>query len=42
VKKGQREGVARPEGFEFPTLCFEGKCPIHLSYRRALHLSERL
>jgi hypothetical protein len=26
--------VARPEGLEPPTLCFEGRCSIQLSYRR--------
>jgi hypothetical protein len=28
--------VARPEGLEPPTLCFEGRCSIQLSYRRCL------
>ena len=27
----------RPEGLEPPTLCFEGKCSIHLSYRRVFN-----
>ena len=27
--------VARPEGFEPPTLCLEGRRSIHLSYGRA-------
>ena len=26
--------VARPERFELPTLCFEGRCSIRLSYGR--------
>jgi hypothetical protein len=26
--------VARPERFELPTLCFEGRCSIQLSYGR--------
>jgi hypothetical protein len=26
--------VARPEGLEPPTLCFEGRCSIQLSYGR--------
>ena len=28
------EKVARPERFELPTLCFEGRCSIQLSYGR--------
>ena len=28
--------VARPERFELPTLCFEGRCSIQLSYGRAV------
>jgi hypothetical protein len=27
--------MARPERFELPTLCLEGRCSIHLSYGRA-------
>ena len=26
--------MARPERFELPTLCFEGRCSIRLSYGR--------
>jgi hypothetical protein len=26
--------MARPERFELPTLCFEGRCSIQLSYGR--------
>ena len=26
--------LARPERFELPTLCFEGRCSIQLSYGR--------
>ena len=29
------EKMARPERFELPTLCFEGRCSIQLSYGRA-------
>jgi hypothetical protein len=32
------ERVARPEGFEPPTLCLEGRCSIRLSYGR-VHLN---
>ena len=28
--------MARLEGLEPPTLCFEGRCSIQLSYRRAM------
>ena len=28
--------MARPERFELPTLCFEGRCSIQLSYGRAV------
>ena len=31
-----KEKVARPEGFEPPTLCLEGRCSIRLSYGRYL------
>jgi hypothetical protein len=30
------KGMARPERFELPTLCFEGRCSIQLSYGRTL------
>ena len=31
--------VARPERFELPTLCFEGRCSIQLSYGRNFIIS---
>ena len=30
--------MARPERFELPTLCFEGRCSIQLSYGRAVEV----
>ena len=32
--------MARPERFELPTLCFEGRCSIQLSYGRAVDHSD--
>ena len=29
------KNMVRPERFELPTLCFEGRCSIQLSYGRA-------
>ena len=29
--------MARPERFELPTLCFEGRCSIQLSYGRGVN-----
>jgi hypothetical protein len=29
--------MARSEGLEPPTLCFEGRCSIQLSYERAMN-----
>jgi hypothetical protein len=29
--------MARPERFELPTLCLEGRCSIHLSYGRVVY-----
>jgi hypothetical protein len=36
---GTQKRVARPERFELPTLCFEGRCSIQLSYGRILGYS---
>src|SRR5580698_8173572 len=30
------QGMARPERLELPTLCFEGRCSIQLSYGREI------
>jgi hypothetical protein len=34
--------VARPERFELPTLCFEGRCSIQLSYGRVASYCNRI
>ena len=34
----EKEKVARPEGFEPPTLCLEGRRSIRLSYGRTFYL----
>jgi hypothetical protein len=31
--------MVRPEGFEPPTLCLEGRCSIRLSYGRAVEVN---
>jgi hypothetical protein len=33
--------MARPERFELPTLCFEGRCSIQLSYGRVGHIDSK-
>jgi hypothetical protein len=35
LRKSEKQKMARPERFELPTLCFEGRCSIQLSYGRA-------
>jgi hypothetical protein len=37
--KAVGEKMARPERFELPTLCFEGRCSIQLSYGRVVQNS---
>ena len=34
--------MARPERFELPTLCFEGRCSIQLSYGRVANKRHRI
>ena len=34
--------MVRPERFELPTLCFEGRCSIQLSYERTAQLSNTI
>ena len=33
--------MARPERFELPTLCFEGRCTIQLSYGRVGYVDSK-
>ena len=36
-----KKKMARPERFELPTLCFEGRCSIQLSYGRADYMDSK-
>ena len=41
MRRWGEEGVVRPERFELPTLWFEAKCSIQLSYGRAVLAARR-
>ena len=39
IDGNERDKGTRLERFELPTLCLEGRCSIHLSYRRIMSIA---